>query len=137
MELHEQTAWTDSAPRTKPSWGAGASFWRGRFSQSRIPSGSRVLDAGCGTGVLSKALAEAGATVVGIDASEAYLQGARDRRSHPSITYEHGDIFIYVLRTGLSTRSFPPWFWTFFRTPRQRSSRCSGSRVPAAWSPPG
>jgi len=58
-----------------------------------IPSGSRVLDAGCGTGVLSKALAEAGATVVGIDASEPYLQGARDRRPHPNITYEHGDIF--------------------------------------------
>ena len=58
-----------------------------------IPSGSRVLDAGCGTGVLSKALAEARATVVGIDASEPYLQGARDRRSHPNITYEHGDIF--------------------------------------------
>ena len=30
--------------------------------------------------------------MVGIDPSEAYLQGARDSRSHPSITYERGDI---------------------------------------------
>jgi SAM-dependent methyltransferase len=92
-ELYEQTAWTDAS--------AYESFM-GRWSEllaplflavASIPSGSRVLDVGCGTGVLSKALAEAGATVVGIDVSEPYLQGARDRRSHPNITYEHGDIF--------------------------------------------
>jgi SAM-dependent methyltransferase len=91
-ELYEQTAWTDSS---------AYETFMGRWSEllappflavAAIPAGSRVLDAGCGTGVLSKAMAEAGATVVGIDASEAYLQGARDRRSHPSITYEHGDI---------------------------------------------
>ena len=56
-----------------------------------IAPGSRVLDVGCGTGVLSKALAEAGADVVGIDASEGYLDGARRNRSHPSIVYELGD----------------------------------------------
>jgi SAM-dependent methyltransferase len=92
-ELYEQTAWTDSS---------AYEIFMGRWSEllappflavASIPTGSRVLDAGCGTGVLSKALAEAGHTVVGIDASEPYLQGARDRRSHPNITYEHGDIF--------------------------------------------
>jgi 2-polyprenyl-3-methyl-5-hydroxy-6-metoxy-1,4-benzoquinol methylase len=35
-----------------------------------IASGGRVLDVACGTGVTSKALAEAGAQVIGIDASE-------------------------------------------------------------------
>jgi 2-polyprenyl-3-methyl-5-hydroxy-6-metoxy-1,4-benzoquinol methylase len=35
----------------------------------------RVLDVGCGTGVLTAALAEAGAEAVGIDASEPYLEG--------------------------------------------------------------
>uniref|UniRef100_UPI001359F29D class I SAM-dependent methyltransferase n=1 Tax=Geminicoccus flavidas TaxID=2506407 RepID=UPI001359F29D len=52
----------------------------------------RVLDVGCGTGVLTAALAEAGAAAVGIDASEPYLDGARRLRSHPNITYELGDV---------------------------------------------
>jgi SAM-dependent methyltransferase len=54
--------------------------------------GGRVLDVACGTGVLTKALAEAGAHVIGIDASEGYLEGARLNRSHANIVYEHGDI---------------------------------------------
>ena len=52
----------------------------------------RVLDVGCGTGVLTAALAEIGAEPVGIDASEPYLDGARRHRSHPNITYELGDV---------------------------------------------
>jgi 2-polyprenyl-3-methyl-5-hydroxy-6-metoxy-1,4-benzoquinol methylase len=52
----------------------------------------RVLDVACGTGVLSKALAEAGASVVGVDASAGYLAGARSHRSHPNVTYEECDI---------------------------------------------
>lgn len=56
-----------------------------------VQPGDRVLDVGCGTGTLSLALAEHGATVVGMDASESYLEGARRRRSHPDVTYEHGD----------------------------------------------
>ena len=54
--------------------------------------GGRVLDVACGTGVLSKALAEAGASVIGVDASEGYLEGARRHRPHPSIAYEVGDM---------------------------------------------
>jgi ubiquinone/menaquinone biosynthesis C-methylase UbiE len=42
--------------------------------------------------VLTKALADLGAHVIGIDASEGYLEGARRHRSHPNIVYEHGDI---------------------------------------------
>ena len=57
-----------------------------------VPPGSRVLDVACGTGVLTAAYAEAGAHVIGIDASEGYLEGARRRRSHPNISYEHGDM---------------------------------------------
>jgi SAM-dependent methyltransferase len=56
-----------------------------------VQPGDRVLDVGCGTGTLSLAVAEHGAQVVGMDASESYLEGARRRRSHANVTYEHGD----------------------------------------------
>jgi ubiquinone/menaquinone biosynthesis C-methylase UbiE len=51
-----------------------------------------AIDVACGTGVLSKAFADAGAHVTGVDASEGYLEGAHRRRSHPNIIYELGDI---------------------------------------------
>jgi SAM-dependent methyltransferase len=59
---------------------------------ANVSPGSRVLDVGCGTGVLARAFADAGAHVIGIDASEGYLEGARRDRSHPNISYEHGDM---------------------------------------------
>jgi SAM-dependent methyltransferase len=62
------------------------------LSLAGIAPGDRVLDIACGTGVLTKALAELGAHVIGIDASEGYLEGARRHRSHPNIAYEYGDI---------------------------------------------
>jgi SAM-dependent methyltransferase len=57
-----------------------------------IQPGDRVLDVGCGTGVLTFALAQRGAKAVGIDASEPYLASARRLRSHTDITYELGDV---------------------------------------------
>lgn len=54
-------------------------------------AGERVLDVGCGTGVITIALAERGCAAVGVDASEPYLEGARRNRSHPKIVYELGD----------------------------------------------
>ena len=39
--------------------------------------GERILDLGCGDGVLTKRIAEAGATVVGVDASDTLLAAAR------------------------------------------------------------
>jgi ubiquinone/menaquinone biosynthesis C-methylase UbiE len=59
---------------------------------AEIAPGGNVLDVACGTGVLTKALAEVDAHVIGIDASEGYLEGARRHRSHPNIAYEYGDI---------------------------------------------
>ena len=56
-----------------------------------IKSGQRVLDAGCGTGTITLAIAQRGCNVVGVDPSDAYLAGARHRRSHHAISYEHGD----------------------------------------------
>src|ERR1700693_2644782 len=65
-----------------------------------VQPGDRVLDVGCGTGALSLALAEHGAQVVGMDASQSYLEGARRRRSHANATYEHGDAFHLQYPTG-------------------------------------
>lgn len=58
----------------------------------KVAPGASFLDVACGTGVLTRALAEADVSVIGIDASEGYLEGARRRRSHPKVTYEHGDV---------------------------------------------
>src|SRR5208282_2758023 len=58
-----------------------------------VREGDRVLDVGCGTGVITAALAERGCIAVGVDASEPYLDAARgDRpRPHPTVVYELGD----------------------------------------------
>lgn len=41
--------------------------------------GERILDLGCGDGALTETLKAAGADVVGVDASEAMIEAARDR----------------------------------------------------------
>jgi ubiquinone/menaquinone biosynthesis C-methylase UbiE len=43
----------------------------------RLPPGSRVLDVGCGTGIIAQHLLAAGMSVVGIDVSEGMLSIAR------------------------------------------------------------
>lgn len=70
--------------------------WSARLAEpfldfAGVEPSSTVLDVGCGTGTVSLAMAHRGSTVVGVDASESYLDGARRRRSHPSVTYELGD----------------------------------------------
>jgi ubiquinone/menaquinone biosynthesis C-methylase UbiE len=89
--------------KSRPVWTDPDAYetYMGRWSErlakpflaiADIAPGSRVLDVACGTGVLTKALAEADAHVIGMDASEGYLEGARHHRSHPNIAYEVGDI---------------------------------------------
>jgi SAM-dependent methyltransferase len=56
-----------------------------------ISSGQRVLDVGCGTGVITAAVADLGATCIGLDPAEAYLEFARRQRSGPNASYELGD----------------------------------------------
>src|SRR5712671_7417130 len=56
-----------------------------------ISSGQRVLDVGCGTGVITAAVADLGATCRGLDPAEAYLEFARRQRSGPNASYELGD----------------------------------------------
>ena len=66
---------------------------------SRVPadlSGARILDAGCGTGMLSQIAAERGAEVVAIDISPSLIEIARRRTPadlQSQITYSSGDTF--------------------------------------------
>jgi 2-polyprenyl-3-methyl-5-hydroxy-6-metoxy-1,4-benzoquinol methylase len=47
-----------------------------RFLDALVAPGSRILDAGCGTGRLSKALHEHGHTVLGVDVDPALIRAA-------------------------------------------------------------
>jgi magnesium-protoporphyrin O-methyltransferase len=57
--------------------------------------GSRILDAGCGTGMLATALAQRGADVVAVDLSPQLLKVAEERtleKLRPQIEYRPGDM---------------------------------------------
>ncbi len=65
---------------------------------SRLPEdlhGARVLDAGCGTGLMTEELAKRGAKVVAADISPKLVQIAQDRLApalQPQVTFHAGDM---------------------------------------------
>ncbi|MEV4545487.1 class I SAM-dependent methyltransferase [Micromonospora echinaurantiaca] len=54
-----------------------------RFMDAMVAPGSRILDAGCGTGRVGAALAARGHTVVGVDADPALVEAARADHPRP------------------------------------------------------
>jgi SAM-dependent methyltransferase len=92
---------TGSAERNGIAWGARARDW-GETEAQQIPTyeaaiaragigpDQTVLDVGCGTGAFLRAAADHGATVCGLDASEALLEIARERV--PDADLSQGDL---------------------------------------------
>jgi len=58
-------------------------------------AGERILDLGCGTGQLTSAVAESGATVVGLDISQEML--AQARANYPALEFIQGDASNFTL----------------------------------------
>ena len=85
-----------------PLWGARARDWaevqEGQFAaafhavlaHAKVGPGTRHLDAGCGAGMATTLSASLGATVAGLDASEALLEIARERT--PGGDFRQGDL---------------------------------------------
>ena len=83
-------------------WGAAAEDWAALMEPQGRPlfdaligtglfqPGTRVLDAGCGSGLFAQIIAARGCDVIGLDASEPLLAIAR--RRNPSLPFHHGDL---------------------------------------------
>lgn len=96
---------TDAEPTTRWQAGAGASY-AARFRElagsgvdvhgeaslcaSLVPAGSRVLDAGCGTGRVAARLAELGFDCVGVDVDSSML--AEARRASSAVRWVQADL---------------------------------------------
>lgn len=60
------------------------------FCGRLVPTGARILDAGCGTGRVALRLAETGHELVGVDVDESMLAVAR--RTAPDVSWVAGDL---------------------------------------------
>ncbi|HUT51507.1 MAG TPA: class I SAM-dependent methyltransferase [Alphaproteobacteria bacterium] len=97
---------SDLKPRTSEVngnlWGARAQDWadiqegtvrpvyEAVLERTKIQSGKRYLDAGCGAGMAAQMAASRGAEVSGIDAADTLLAIARSRV--PGAEFQHGDL---------------------------------------------
>lgn len=68
-----------------------------RLLEERGYAGTRVLDAGCGTGTLAMALTEAGYRVSGIDLSPAMLEVARAKDPERRVSWTEADVTAFDL----------------------------------------
>lgn len=73
--------------------GGLAPSWRVRTRKAlRSKPGMHILDVACGTGTVSRILADHGATVTGIDFSPGMIsEGVARHGDHPGITFQQGD----------------------------------------------
>lgn len=82
--------------------GAAYEWFLGRWTErlakvfadfADLPGDGTVADIGCGTGALAAEVARrhTGRHVIGVDASERYLEFARTHREAPNLDFQHGD----------------------------------------------
>ena len=85
--MSEQTTGPDSRPERAQTWSASGYDANARFVSAygveiltwlAPQPGERILDLGCGDGVLSEKIIEAGAVVIGADTSTDLLRAARE-----------------------------------------------------------
>jgi SAM-dependent methyltransferase len=75
-----------------------------RLLDALVPPGSRILDAGCGTGRVGAALHDRGHTVVGVDADPVLVEAAR--ADHPGPRWLVGDLAELDLAAAGETEPF-------------------------------
>jgi len=67
------------------------------LAERGVAAGSRILDAGCGTGTLALLLAAAGYEVTGVDLSTAMIERARKKDTKHRVDWREGDITALTL----------------------------------------
>jgi SAM-dependent methyltransferase len=133
-------------------WGSASEDWaslmepQGRalfeavLNHAPFGRGSRVLDAGCGSGLFAELIAARGCEVTGLDASAPLLAIARRRL--PGVTFEHGDLEAlpfpdesFAIVTGINSFQYAADVRRALAEAR-RVTKPGGQVVVATWGPP-
>lgn len=95
-ELESEKQWDGMASswnsRSRGMWETGSRKDIVPFFKKYVPAGSDVCDLGCGDGIGSEKLAEAGYKVTGIDVSDEMLEKARENPRNENIAFHKADL---------------------------------------------
>jgi SAM-dependent methyltransferase len=90
IRAFEHAGWQQAATQYDASFAsATAPFVAALLDAARVGAGTRVLDACCGTGIVTAAAVARAAQPLGADFSPAMLREAR--RAHPQLQFDEGD----------------------------------------------